>query len=100
MVAHPRHDVRFVLLLASQRRHVEIIVCIQEQIEAALIGRVGVEDTVAIPQKNTQPGRFAFIDPNLTALLQLRCVLVVILVSASGLVQSDLEVPIESIARG
>src|SRR5205823_11168162 len=63
VVAQPVHDALF--FLTAKRREIEQVVGVEQRVEAALVGRVGVEDAIAIAEEHAQPFPLAFVRPTL-----------------------------------
>ena len=67
MVADPVHERPVAtagwllpVLLTAKRCQVEVVIRAGEQVRAARVGRVGVENAVAVPQEDTQAVRSPF----------------------------------------
>src|SRR5438105_14649685 len=63
VVFQPVHDA--VSFLAAERREIEQVVRVEQVVEAALVGRVRVEDAFAVAEEHAQPLPFAFVGPAL-----------------------------------
>src|SRR5436309_7753098 len=63
VVAQPVHDALF--FLTAERREIEQVVGVEQRVEAALVGRVGVEDAIAIAEEHAQAFPLAFVRPAL-----------------------------------
>src|SRR5438552_6346769 len=61
MVLQPVHDT--VLFLPAERREIEQVVRVEQMVEAALVGRVGVEDALAVAKEHAQAFPLAFVRP-------------------------------------
>lgn len=59
VVAKPCHDGWLVGLMPAKRRQVEVVARADEQIEPAVVGRVGVEEPLALAEEDAQAGRLA-----------------------------------------
>src|SRR5260221_6091655 len=92
MVAQPRH--RLTVLLAAKRRVIQEVVGVQEEIEAARIGRIGVVDVLPIAYKHAQPRS---LPRNGTLPLRLgeRVVVWLIVVLGMRLVDGDMKVVVK-----
>src|SRR6267378_6791197 len=63
VVPQPMHDAfRF---LTAERREIEQVVGVEQRVEAALVGRVGVEDSGPVANEDAQPFPLAFVRPSL-----------------------------------
>src|ERR1051325_2898241 len=61
VILEPLHDA--VLFLAAERREIEQVVGVEQRIETALVGRVGVEHAVTVAEKHAQPFPLPFPPP-------------------------------------
>src|SRR2546428_12475931 len=52
VVLQPIHDA--VLFLPAERREIEQVVGVEQRIETALVGRIGVEDAIAVAKEHAQ----------------------------------------------
>jgi hypothetical protein len=59
VVAEPCHNVRLFGLLPPVRRQVDVVVSADEQIKPAPVGRVRVEDPLALAEEDAQTGQLA-----------------------------------------
>src|SRR6266700_2196004 len=73
VVLQPIHDA--VLFLPAERREIEQVVGVEQMVEAALVGRIGVEDALAVAKEHAQPFPLTFVRPAL-GLGRDRCVVV------------------------
>src|SRR5262249_61001239 len=71
-----------VLLLTAERCDVEQIVGVEEEIQPALIRRVRVKDTPAVPQEHAEARQLAFREPDLGRAVERRRALVVVILAA------------------
>src|SRR5258708_10510511 len=55
------HDRGF--FLTAERREIEQVVGVEQRVEAALVGRVRVEQAIAVPEEDAQPFPLAFVRP-------------------------------------
>src|SRR5205807_412029 len=63
VVLQPMHDA--VLFLSAERREIEQVVGIEERIQTALVGRVGVEHSGPVAKEHAQAFPLAFVRPAL-----------------------------------
>src|SRR5436189_31927 len=63
VVFQPVHDA--VLFLTTERREIEQVVRVEQMVEAALIGRIGMEDAPALAPEHAQAFPLAFVGPSL-----------------------------------
>src|SRR5216683_6796248 len=61
VVFEPLHDA--VCFLTAERREIEQVVGVEQQVEAALVGRVRMEQAIAVPEEDAQPLPLAFARP-------------------------------------
>src|ERR1043166_11626 len=72
VVLEPMHDA--VLFLSAERREVEQVVGVEERVETALVGRVGVEHAGPVTEEHAQAFPLAFMRPALGLLADGRVV--------------------------
>jgi hypothetical protein len=67
VVADPCLHVRFVVRPPAEWGGVKVVVAADEQVEATLVGRVGVEDAVGSIKEDAQTRQLAFRERDLTS---------------------------------
>ena len=64
-------------------------------VESALVGRIAVEQPVAVAYEHAQAGQLAFVDEDLSPVFEGADVSVVVLIEPGVLVDGDLHVVVE-----
>ncbi len=78
--------------MPAERRQVEKVICVEEQIETPLVHRIRVIDAIAVLKEDAEAGQLTFRKPDFACLQQRRRARVIILRAAFGDVDTNLEV--------